>query len=237
ALKGKRKKVMIGTGSMSDPYLHIEEKLCHTRKALELVYKYGHGATLITKSNMVLRDLDIIKKINSKTKCVIQISLSTSDPDICRIVEPNVCNTQERIEVLNTLRDNGIPTVVWLCPFLPFINDTKENIDKLLDYCIEAKVWGIIFFGVGLTLRDGNRDYFYKKLDESFPGLKNKYISTFGNSYSIKSPNSYYLTKRIRTRCKENNIETNPDICFNYLNTFEEKNPVKESFLPGFDFL
>ncbi|GAB1402192.1 radical SAM protein [Elusimicrobiota bacterium] len=166
ALKHKRKKCMIGTGSMTDPYIPLENKLGNVRKALELADRYGFGFTLITKSNLVLKDIDLLKKINEKTKCVIQMTLTTYDEDLCSKVEPNVSSTKERFEVLKKLRDAGIPTVVWLCPILPFINDTKENISKILDYCIEAKVYGILCFGIGLTLREGNREYFYKQLDK-----------------------------------------------------------------------
>ena len=175
-LRRKRNKCMIGTGAMSDPYMPIEEKLGNMRKCLEVIERYGFGVTMITKSTKVLRDLDLLKKINEKSKCIVQMTLTTYDEDLCRIVEPNVETTYERFRALEILRDNGIPTVVWLCPILPFINDTEENIRGILDYCVRAKVKGIINFDMGVTLRDGNREYFYKKLDEHFPGLKEKYI-------------------------------------------------------------
>ena len=140
ALRRKRKPCMIGTGSMSDPYMPLEDELQYTRKAMELIHHYGFGATLITKSDRVLRDLDLLKAINDKTKCVVQMTLTTYDEDLCRKLEPGVCTTKARFEVLKTLRDSGIPTVVWLCPILPFINDTPENINGILDYCEEAQV-------------------------------------------------------------------------------------------------
>ena len=132
ALRRKRNKCMIGTGAMSDPYMPIEEKLGNMRKCLEVIERYGFGVTMITKSTKVLRDLDLLKKINEKSKCVVQMTLTTYDEDLCRIVEPNVETTYERFRALEILRDNGIPTVVWLCPILPFINDTEENIRGLL---------------------------------------------------------------------------------------------------------
>ena len=190
ALTRKRKKCMIGTGSMTDPYIPLEMKLENVRKALELVYEYGFGFTVITKSNRILRDLDLLQKINEKTKCVVQMTLTTFDEDLCRKIEPNVSTTEERFEVLKTLRDCGIPTVVWLSPILPFINDTEENISGILDMCAEAKVYGVICFGMGLTLREGNREYFYEQLDRLFPGLKEQYIRTYGDQYMIESGNS-----------------------------------------------
>ena len=157
ALKRKRGKCMLGTGSMTDPYIPLESELGHVRKALSLAYQYGFGFTLITKSNRVLRDLDLLKSINDKTKCVVQMTLTTYDESLCRKLEPNVSTTQERFETLKLLRKEGIPTVVWLCPILPFINDTEENLTGILNYCVEAKVYGIINFGMGMTLREGSK--------------------------------------------------------------------------------
>ena len=223
ALRRKRNKCMIGTGAMSDPYMPIEEKLGNMRKCLEVIERYGFGVTMITKSTKVLRDLDLLKKINEKSKCVVQMTLTTYDEDLCRIVEPNVETTYERFRALKILRDNGIPTVVWLCPILPFINDTEENIRGILDYCVRAKVKGIINYDMGVTLRDGNREYFYKKLDEHFPGLKEKYIRMYGNSYQLSSPNSRQLNMIYKSECIKNGIMCDVNECFEYLNKYEDK--------------
>ncbi len=228
ALKHKRKKCMIGTGSMTDPYIPLELELENVRKALQLIYQYGFGFTAITKSNRILRDIDLLQKINEKTKCVVQMTLTTYDEDLCRKIEPNVCTTKERFQVLKTLRDAGIPTVVWLTPILPFINDTKENISGILDLCIEAKVYGIICFGMGLTLREGNREYFYEQLDRLFPGLKEKYIRMYGNQYIVGSPENDRLMKLFTQKCSENGIVHNNEQIFQYLHTFEEKNPAEQ---------
>ncbi len=223
ALRRKRNKCMIGTGAMSDPYMPIEEKLGNMRKCLEVIERYGFGVTMITKSTKVLRDLDLLKKINEKSKCVVQMTLTTYDEDLCRIVEPNVETTYERFRALEILRDNGIPTVVWLCPILPFINDTEENIRGILDYCVRAKVKGIINFDMGVTLRDGNREYFYKKLDEHFLGLKEKYVRMYGNSYQLSSPNSRQLNMIYKSECIKNGIMCDVNECFEYLNKYEDK--------------
>lgn len=222
-LRRKRNKCMIGTGAMSDPYMPIEEKLGNMRKCLEVIERYGFGVTMITKSTKVLRDLDLLKKINEKSKCVVQMTLTTYDEDLCRIVEPNVETTYEIFRALEILHDNGIPTVVWLCPILPFINDTEENIRGILDYCVRAKVKGIINFDMGVTLRDGNREYFYKKLDEHFPGLKEKYIRMYGNSYQLSSPNSRQLNMIYKSECIKNGIMCDVNECFEYLNKYEDK--------------
>lgn len=228
ALKRKRKKCMIGTGSMTDPYIPLEMEFGNVRKALNLIYKYGFGFTAITKSSRILRDLDLLQKINEKTKCVVQMTLTTYDEEICNKIEPNVSTTRERFEVLKQLRDAGIPTVVWLSPILPFINDTKDNVSGILDMCIEAKVCGVICFGMGLTLRDGNREYFYEQLDHLFPSLKEKYISSFGNQYILESPHSNSLMKLFHQKCENSAIVHNNEQIFQYLNTFEEKDTTKQ---------
>ena len=227
-LKRKRKKCMIGMGSMTDPYINEELKLNYTRQAIEIINKYGFGLTLITKSSNIIRDLDLLKEINSKTKCVVQITLTTYDERLCRIIEPNVSTTKERVETLIKLREAGIPTVVWMTPILPYINDTKENVIGILNYCKEAKVKGILCFGMGLTLREGNREYFYSKLDKYFPYLKDRYIREFGNSYVINSKNNYRLMKIFRDFCENEKIMYDYNKIFSYLNTFEEKEISKQ---------
>ena len=222
-LRRKRNKCMIGTGSMTDPYMPLEEKIGMTRKAIETVYRYGFGFTVITKSSLILRDLELLRAVNKKAKCVVQMTLTTYNDSLCKILEPNVAVTSERFAVLKKLRDAGIPTVVWLTPILPFINDTIENIEGILQYCIEAKVFGIICFGMGLTLRDGSREYFYKNLDAAFPGLKEKYIQRYGNNYSVISPHNARLMNLFRTRCKETGIEYIPATIFSYLTAFEDQ--------------
>ena len=222
-LRKKRKKCMIGTGSMCDPYMHIEIELNHTRKCLEIIDKYDFGLCIQTKSNRILNDLELLNSINQKAKCVVQITLTTYDESLCKIIEPFVSTTKERFEVLKIMRDNGIPTVVWLGPILPFINDMEDNLKGILDYCIEAKVYGIICFGMGLTLREGNREYFYKKLDEHFPGLKQKYQKKYGYGYELRSDNNEKLMNIFHNECKKHGIVSNNDEIFKYLQTYEDK--------------
>lgn len=220
ALQSKRKKCMIGTGSMSDPYMHCEEKLELMKQCLEVIERYGFGAAVMTKSGRILRDLPLLSRINQKTKVVVQTTFTTYDEELCKILEPNVCTTKKRYEMLLAMKEEGIPTVVWMDPILPFINDSKENLDGLLDYCIKADVKGIICFGIGVTLRNGNREYFYQKLDEHFPGLKRKYQETYGYAYELESPNGRVLYRRLQEVCKANNILCNPDEVFSYINEF-----------------
>ena len=234
ALLHKRKKCMIGTGSMTDPYIPLEMELGNVRKALQLIYDHGFGFTVITKSNRILRDLDLLQKINDRTKCVVQMTLTTCDEELCKKIEPNVSTTGERFEVLKLCRDAGIPTVVWLSPILPFINDTGENISGILKMCGETGVYGVICFGMGLTLREGNWEYFYQQLDRHFPGLKEKYIRTYGNQYMVDSPQNEILMQLFHKTCEEHGILHDNNHIFAYLNTFEEKNVAKQLSLWDF---
>ena len=222
-LSRKRKPCMIGTGSMCDPYIPLEEELQITRQCLEIIERRGFGLAIQTKSARILRDLDIIRAINAKAKCVVQITLTTYDDALCRVVEPNVSGTAERFAVLETMRDASVPTVVWIDPILPFINDTEENLLGLLDYCVRANVCGIICFGMGTTMRDGSRDYFYKKLDEHFPGIKQRYMRAFGGSYECLSPDNSRLMSILREKCRRHGILCNPDEVFAFLHRFETK--------------
>lgn len=221
-LHSKRKKCMIGTGAMCDPYLHCEEQLQLTRKCLSVIERHGFGLTIQTKSTRLLRDVDLFCKINEKAKCVVQMTLTTYDESLCRIVEPNVSTTRERFEALEILRDLGIPTMVWMTPILPYLNDTRENIEGILNYCIRAKVKGIICFGMGLTLREGDREYYYAALDRHFPGLKERYIHRYGNAYELPSDHSAELLTLFHDTCQKHGILHDPDECFSYLHEFPE---------------
>lgn len=223
ALRRKRAKCMLGTGAMSDPYIPLEDTVGSTRKMLLLVYRYGFGITLHTKSDRVLRDLELLQAIHRQSKCVVQMTLTTHDEALCRKLEPNVCTTKKRVEALKLLHDAGIPTVVWLSPILPFLNDTPENIRAILNDCAEAGVYGVVCFEMGLTLREGNREYFYSQLDKHFPGMKEKYMQTYGLQYQVKSPENLPLMELFHSICEKNGIVHNNEQIFAYLNAFEEK--------------
>lgn len=223
ALASKRKLCMIGTGAMSDPYIPLEKELMLTRKCLEIIEKHCFGTTVHTKSASVMRDIDILEKINRKSKAVLQMTLTTADENLCKIIEPNVSSTAERVRTLNEFHNANIPTVVWLSPFLPFINDTQENIDALLDYCIKAGVKGIICFKIGVTLRNGDREYFYSQLDKYFPAMKERYIKNYGNAYDVASKNNDFLMKRIENVCRKEGIMFGIERAFSYLHEYENK--------------
>ena len=223
ALQSKKKRCMVGTGAMTDPYIPLEEKLQMTRGALEIIAKHGFGVAIQTKSTRILRDLDLLVKINEKSKAVVQMTLTTHDDALCRILEPNVSVTSQRVSALKQFRDAGIPTVVWLCPILPFINDTKENIEGILQSCIEAEVKGVICFNIGLTLREGNREYFYAQLDKHFPGMKERYIRSYGNAYELNSPRNAELMRLYHRICEKAGMMHDYREIFTYLHAFESK--------------
>jgi len=224
ALKHKKNRCMIGTGSMCDPYMHCEERVMLTRRALEVIDRYGFGVSVITKSDRVMRDIDLFEKINLNTKAVLQMTLTTFDEELCGIIEPRVCTTHRRYEVLKEFHKRGMPTIVWLCPILPFINDTAENLNGILDYCFDAQVTGILNFGFGVTLREGDREYFYQKLDEHFPGIKSKYIRKYGNAYECESDNSEMLYEIFKDRCRHEGVMYSPKKIFEFLDEFPDNN-------------
>ena len=230
ALKAKKRKCMIGTGSMSDPYMHCEEELQLTRRCLEVILRYGFGVAIQTKSDRILRDIDLLEEINRSAKCVVQMTLTTYDDDLCRILEPHVCVTRRRIEVLEEMRKRGIPIVVWLTPILPFINDTEENVAAILKECVRVGVKGIVDFGMGLTLRDGDREYYYAALDKHFPGMKERYIARYGNAYELPSPRAGELTDLVQRICRDNDILSSPEECFGFMNELPEKYPQMSLF-------
>ena len=226
ALRKKRKRCVIGTGSMCDPYIPIEKELRLTRRCLEIIDRYNFGAAVLTKSDLVLRDLDLLSSINKKAKAVVQMTITTADDELCKILEPGVCPTSRRVQVLRECKERGIPTVVWLSPLLPFINDTRENIDTIAGFCAEAGVKAILCFGIGLTLREGNREYFYAALDRAalrdsrFAGMKERYQKTFGYSYMATSPRDKELMARLARLCAESGIMLGTDSVFKWMEEF-----------------
>jgi DNA repair photolyase len=228
-LRRRRKRAILHTGSMCDPYIPLENELKLTRQCLSVIARHGFGLTILSKSDLMLRDMDLFEEIQRKCKCVVQTTLTTRDEALCKTLEPNVSSTAARVNVLMECKRRGIPTVVWMTPILPFINDTEENVNGLLDYCIAAGVRGILNFGMGVTLREGDREYFYIKLDRHFPGIKQRYIDAFGLSYVCNSPNGDRLTALLKERCQTHGILLDLDV-FRYLDEMPEEPPQLSMF-------
>lgn len=199
-LSKKRKKGIVAMGSMSDPYNPLEKSLELTRGALKLFLEHGFGTSIITKSHLVTRDLDLLKEINRHHSVIVNITITTADPQMQKKVEPYASTTKERFEALRLLNENGIVAGITLMPVLPFINDTLENLDALIDMAKTYKVHHI-FAWFGMTLRDRQRDYFYRQLDRYFPGARKRYEDSFGFAYEAPSPKQVLLFRHLAERC------------------------------------
>ena len=206
-LSKKKKKTLIHTGSMCDPYTISEAKLCLTKQILEVIYEFGFGVGVLTKSDLILRDIELFKKINKRCKAVVCFTITTMDDVICKKIEPNSSLTSARFEALKKFHDQNITTGVWLCPTLPFITNDEENIRKIVRKCGEVGVSYIIVFEFGTTMRDGSREYFYQCLDEVFPGMKERYQKMYGLQYNCKAPNEKALWKVFKEECNRFNIK------------------------------
>lgn len=222
AIRTRRRRCVIGSGAMCDPYLSAEEELKITRRCLEIIERYRFGAALLTKSDLIMRDIELLDSINRAAGTYVQMTLTTADETLCRIVEPNVCTTARRFEVLCEMRERGIPTVIWFCPILPFINDTAENVSAIVDMAKRAGCIGIISFGIGMTLRSGDREYYYRALDRHFPGLKRRYIETYGSAYELSSPDGGRLWKLFVSECEKAGLEWRSDVLFHRMRQIKE---------------
>ncbi len=222
-LRRKRTKGMIMAGALTDPYVPIEEELQITRRCLNQIERFDFGLAIQTKSNLIMRDIDILDKINRKTKCVVGITMTTYDEELCKKLEPNVCTTKERFSVLLALKERGIPTIVWMNPILPFINDDMDNVKGIMKYCIDAGVYGIMNDGMSLTLRPGSREHYYEQLDRLFPGMKERYIETYGEAYELASPNKDELMSYFRKTCDENNIVHDREELLRFMREYKNK--------------
>lgn len=205
-LKRKRKKGTIGFGSMNDPYMPLENELKLSRQALDVIQKHRFPVHLITKNKLVCRDIDLLKKI-SKIYAAVSFSISSSDPEVSKITEPGASTVNERFEAMRILAGHGIYTGIVLCPVLPFISDTSENI---LSTIRKAKEYGAnyIIAWMGMTLREGSREYYYEKLDTHFPGIKEKYIHTYGTKYQCPSIQAERLHQTFEEFCGQSNLPT-----------------------------
>lgn len=204
-LKAKRKKGVIATGAMSDPYNPLEKEYNYTRKALELIDLYNFGVAIATKSELITRDIDILKSITTHSPVIVKITITTSEDALSKKIEPKVSLPSKRFEAIKRLSENGIFTGILLMPVLPFIEDSEENIINIVNQAADMGA-KFIYPYFGVTLRQGQREYFYSKLDENFKGIKNKYIEEYGFSYECASVRSKELWKIFKTECDKKGI-------------------------------
>ena len=201
----KRSKGVIGIGAMSDTYNPFEKEFEQTRGALKLILKYGFGVSIDTKSDLILRDLDLLKEINSKADVIVKFTVTTPNDALSKIIEPRVCESSKRLEAIKVLSENGIFAGIMMNPVLPFITDKEDDIKLLVK---KASEYGAKFIHtyMGMTLRENQRDYYFEKLDEHFPGMKEKYIKIFGERYSCEAQNWKYLYKVFVCECEKYGI-------------------------------
>lgn len=204
-LASKRRKGIVGTGAMSDPYNPQEKKHLLTRGSLELLAKYGYGSSLLTKSDLVVRDIDLLKKINDRAPVVVKFTITTYCDELTAKLEPNVAPSSRRFTAMGELARAGIMTGVHLWPLLPFINDSTENIQTVVRAAAEQ---GASFVSpmFGVTLRQNQRLYFYQQLDRFFPGVQELYIKTYGNKYECISLNADKLWEVFRAECHKHGL-------------------------------
>lgn len=204
-LSKKKDKGVIGIGSMSDTYNPFEKEYEQTRGALKIISKYNFGVSIDTKSDMILRDIDLLKEINLKNNVIVKFTVTTSSDELSKMIEPNVCVSSKRFQAIKILSDNGIFAGIMMNPVLPFITDSEENIKKIVKLAHESGAKFIHTY-MGMTLRENQRDYYFKKLDILFPGLKDKYIKYYGERYNCVVPDYKRLYKVFTDECDKYGI-------------------------------
>lgn len=200
-LRRKVRRGVIATGAMSDPYNPLEQTLCLTRNALELCNAFEFGVAVDTKSPLVTRDLDILRDIKGHSPVIVKMTITTADDGLCGKLEPHVPVSSERFKALGELADGGIYCGVLMMPILPFINDTQDNICEILNMAKDSGA-KFVYPAFGMTLREGNREYYYEKLDGLFPGVSKKYMSKYGDRYQCTSPGARKLWDVFKNRCE-----------------------------------
>ncbi|HBY08138.1 MAG TPA: radical SAM protein [Chloroflexi bacterium] len=192
ALPRKRVRGTIGTGSMNDPYMPVEQKYKLTRRALEVIAQNQFPVHIITKSDLVLRDLDLLQHIQQATYAAVSFTITSADDELSKKIEPGAPPSSTRFAALRALAEAGIQTGITMMPILPFIEDTQENITQLVELAHQNGA-AYILPSFGMTLRVGSRDWYYTQLDKRFPGLRQKYERQFGERYVCKSPHGQQL--------------------------------------------
>lgn len=200
-LRRKRRAGVVSMGAMTDPYNPLEKRLLLTRGALQLLKRYGFGAALTTKSALVARDAALLADIASAAPVCVQLTVTCADDALCRRIEPNVSSTSERLTALKALSDAGVYAGVWISPMLPFITDSEDNLVGILRQSAAAGArFAVCFFS--MTLRSGNREYFFDALQRDFPGLRDRYLLAYGNAYECVVPDAERLYARFTAECE-----------------------------------
>lgn len=222
-LKSKRRKGVIGTGAMSDPYNPFEKEYQLTREALKLIHKYGFGVSIATKSDLIVRDIDLLREISNHSPVLVKITITAADDKLCQKIEPHVALSSSRFKAIQEFSESGIFAGVLLMPVLPFIEDNEENIFNIIKQAHECGA-KFIYPAFGVTLRQNQREWFYRQLDLKFPSIKEQYVSHFGNAYECRSPNSKALWELLKRECQQREILYRmEDIIKGYKRAYEHK--------------
>jgi len=200
-LRRKIRPGVVSTGAMSDPYNPLEEKYLYTRNALQLIHAYGFGIAIATKSPLVTRDIDLLEDIKEAMPVLAKITITTADDSLSEKIEPNTAPSSQRFAALETLSKHQIFSGILLMPVLPFLEDTEENILNIVRRAHECGA-RFIYPAFGVTLRENQREYFFSRLDELFPGLRERYQKTFGTNYRCSSPKASTLWTLFTAECR-----------------------------------
>jgi len=192
-LASKRVKGTVGTGAMQDPYTPSEARLNMTGQALEVIAEFRYPVHIITKSDLILRDLDKLVEI-SRVHASVCFTITTADDELGKILEPGAPSVSRRFEAARILSERGIQVGITLMPVLPFIEDSIENIVQIVRRAHEVGVSYVVPW-FGMSLRTRQREYYYARLDEHFPGLRARYERHFGERYSCSCPNARELAQ------------------------------------------
>lgn len=217
-LRRKVKTGVVATGAMSDPYNPLEGELLLTRHALELLDAFEFGIAIATKSNLLLRDMDILESIKEHSPVLCKVTITTADDLLASKIEPGVPVSSERFHMIRELSDRDIFTGILLMPVLPFLEDTKENISAIVQRASDSGA-KFIYPAFGMTMRDNQREHYYQKLEELFPnkGLVEQYIKRYGNYYECRSPKAKQLWYEFKDECDKHHIMYNmKDIIHGY---------------------
>ena len=205
-LSRKRVKGTIGTDSMNDPYMPLESHRILTGQALQVIAEYCFPIHIITKSDLVLRDLNILREIN-QVYAAVTFTITTADDLLAKKIEPGAPSVFARFKAMKILAENGVLTGVTLMPVLPFLEDNVENIRQIVTLAHESGA-SYIIPSFGMTMRDRQREYYYQKLDQLFPGLSREYTKEFGNQYRVLVRNAKELEKEFHELCNHFGIAT-----------------------------
>lgn len=227
-LARKRRKGVVGIGAMSDTYNPFEKQYEVTREALQILAQFHFGVCIETKSDLIVRDIDVLKEIQAFAPVITKLTVTTADDHLAKQIEPYAPSSSKRLMAIRKMRDAGIYAGVLMMPILPFINDTPANIKAVVKAAYDAHA-SFIYPSFGVTLRANQRDYYYEKLDALYPGLRKQYERTYGEKYMCDSPQAKLLASVFRQECNRYGIPYKMrDIIAGYKQSYEQERQIDQ---------